>query len=131
MAAICMTLAIMPLTDRGDRGDAAAIRATLGRIKEVRYDFALVMLAQRAAVWLALVGRRDAANAIDAWVHAHLKPPYPSYYQPTLDHFDVLLDRATCLAERAGGTTMTYAELTEYLDSELAGLHGGGLDGSS
>jgi hypothetical protein len=90
-----------------------------------------VMLAMRAAVWLALVGRVEAASAVDAWIHTHLKPPYPSYYQATLDRLDVLLDRATCLTERTRGATLTYAELTEYLDGELAALAGDDLDGSS
>ena len=39
--AICMTLAVIPLTDRGDPRDAAALRATLERIHDLRYDFAL------------------------------------------------------------------------------------------
>ena len=129
--AICMSLAIMPLTDRGDRRDAVALRAALARIHEVRYDFALVMLAMRAAVWFARVGRLDAASAVDAWVHAHVNAPYPSYYQPTLDQLDLLLDRATCLPQRAHGATMTHAELTEYLDGELAAVAGDDHDGSS
>ncbi len=129
--AICMSLAIMPLTDRGERRDALAIRATLERIQEVRYDFALVMLAARAAVWLALVGRLDAASAIDAWVRAHLMTPYPGYYQPTLDQLDGLLDPAARLDARAHGATLTYAELTKYLDGELAAVAGDDFDGSS
>ena len=129
--AICMSLAIMPLTDRGERRDAVALRATLGRIHEVRYDFALVMLAMRAAMWLALVGRLGGASAVDAWVHAHISPPYPSHYQSTLDRLDGLLDRTTCLAERAYGARLTHAELTDFLDAELAAVAGDDLAGSS
>ena len=122
--AICMTLAVIPLTDRGDRRDAAALRATLGRIHEIRYDFALI-IARGAGGRLARPHRpADAASVVDGWLHSHVKPPYPPFLQPTLEQLDQLLDTSRYPAERARGAAMTPTELTEFLDDELTSIIG-------
>ena len=118
--ATCMGLAANPLTRRGERSDAAALQATLARIGEVRYDFALTFLAARLAVWFALLDRPETASVIDGWFRTHLNAPYPIQYQsdhratrPTVGHRGV--------PRGAGrGATMTTTELIDYLDDQLA-----------
>ena len=111
--AICMSLAIMPLTDRGDRRDAAALRATLGRIHEVRYDLALVMLAARLAVWLVRsAGTKPPTSSTDGSTPTF--HPIPAINHPRSSTSCSTPDGPEA---RARGATMTHAELTEYLDA--------------
>ena len=87
-----MSLAVIPLTDRGERRDATALHATLGRIHEIRYDLALTFVGAVVAVWLVRIGRPEAASVADGWLRAHVtKPPRPSL-QPALEQLDQLLD---------------------------------------
>ena len=72
----CMTLAVIPLTDRAERSDAAALHATLERIHEIRYDLTLTFLGARLAVWLVRIGRPDAASVIDGYVRSSVKSPH-------------------------------------------------------
>ena len=98
----CMMAAAIPLTDRGERRDAAALRATLRRIQEIRYDLGLTFFAPRLAVWLVHIGRPDVASVVDGWLRAHLKAPLPSL-QPALAQLDQLVDTSSYPDARSRG----------------------------
>jgi predicted ATPase len=117
----CMMAAAIPLTDRGERRDAAALRATLGRIQEIRYDLGLTFFAPRLAVWLVLIGRPDVACVVDGWLRSHLKAPLPSL-QPALAQLDQLVDTSSFPDARSRGATMTSAELIDYLVDVLGSV---------
>ena len=115
----CMTMASIPLTDRGERRDAALLRALLGRIHETpQRPRAHRLRGRRFAVWLVRIGRPDAASVLDGWLRSHLKAPLP-FLQSTLEQLDQLLDASGSADARSRGATMTSTELTEYLDDEL------------
>src|SRR5205085_1226998 len=82
---ICMNLSVLPISDRGERRDAVVLQATLKRIREIRYDFALVFVAVAVAVWFVRIGRPRAASVLDGYLHTYLNPPYPAHYQPTVE----------------------------------------------
>ena len=119
--AVCMSLALMPLTDRGKRTDASALHATLVRIREIRFDLSLTYVAAVVAVWLVRIGRPEAASVADGWLRAHLTNPHAGL-QAVLDQLDHLLDASTFPSARAQGASMTHAELIDYLDAELTGI---------
>jgi hypothetical protein len=62
------------------------------RIREIRYDFVLVLGAVAVAIWLVRIGRPQAASVRDGYLHTHLNSPYPAHYQPTVEQLDRLLD---------------------------------------
>ena len=81
----------MPLIDRGKRTDAAALHATLVRIREIRFDLALTHVAAVVAVWLVRIGRPEAASVADGWFRAHVTNPHAAL-QPVLGQLDQLLE---------------------------------------
>ena len=119
--AICTSLAVMPLTDRGKRPDAGVLHATLVRIREIRFDLALTNVAAGVAVWLVRIGRPEAASVADGWFRAHVTNPHAAL-QPVLHQLDHLLDASTFPSARARGANMTHAELIDYLDDELTSI---------
>ena len=119
--AVCMSLAMMPLTDRGRRSDAGVLHATLARIREIRFDLSLTYVAAVVAVWLVRIGRPEAASVADGWFRAHVTNP-PSAVQAVLHQLDHLLDASTFPGARARGVNMTHAELIDYLDAELTSI---------
>ena len=110
----CIMAAAIPLTDRGDRRDAAALRATLGRIQEIRYDLRahLLRATRRRLARAHRPHRRRLRRRRVA--RSHLKAPLPSL-QPALTQLDQLLDTGSFPDARSRGLTMTSAELIDYL----------------
>ena len=125
----CMMVAAIPLAERGERRDAAALRATLGRIQQMRLDLALTQLAPRIAIWLVHIGRPDVAGVVDGWLRFHLKAPLPML-QPALAQLDQLIDTSTLPHARSRGATMTSAELIDYLNGVLSEVADDAVEGS-
>ncbi len=119
--AICMSTAIIPLTERGQRRDASALQATLRRIRELRYDLSLTIVAAAVAVWLARIGRPDSACVVEGWLRTHVASPHGAL-RPSLEQLHELLDADAFPSARERGAEMTHAELIDYLDRELGSL---------
>ena len=116
----CMMAAAIPLTDRGERRDAAAPRHARAD-QEIRYDPGLAFFAPRLAVWLVLIGRPDVACVVDGWLRSHVDAPLPSL-QPALARLDQLVDTSSFPDARSRGVTMTSAELIDYLVDVLGSV---------
>src|SRR5215207_1671880 len=114
-----MTVAAIPLAERGDRRDAAALRATLVRIQQMRRDLGLTQLAPRVAIWLVHLGRPDVAGVVDGWLSSHLKAPLPML-QPALAQLDQLIGTSTSSHARSRGAAMAFDELIDYLNEVLS-----------
>jgi hypothetical protein len=128
--AICLSLAMMPLMDRGKLADAMVLHDTLVRIRSIRFNQALTSVAAGVAVWLVRVGRPDAASVADGWFRARLTNPNAAL-QPILHQLDHLLDADTFPSARARSANMTHAELIDYLDAELTSIADGSMVSSS
>ena len=128
--AICLNLAMMPLTDRGNLADAAVLHATLVRIHAIRFNQALTTVAAGVAGWLVRIGRPEAASVADGWLRAHVARPNAAL-QPVLHQLDHLLDADTFPSARARGASMTHDELIDYLDAELISITDGSMVSSS
>ena len=120
--ATCMALIVSPLADRGDPADAAVLRGSVDRLREIRYDMALTFLVARLAVWFVHVGRPDVATLLDEQFRTRLGDSYPAHYEATIRQLDQLLDRNQFTAERSRGRNMNANELTDYLHDEFATL---------
>jgi hypothetical protein len=119
--AICMSLAIVPLTDRGMRTDATVLHAALVRIREIRFDQALTHVAAGVAVWLVRIGRAEAASVADGWLRAHVTNPNAAL-QPVLHQLDQLLDASSFPDARSRGAAIGHSELIDYLNAELTSV---------
>jgi hypothetical protein len=117
--ATCMVLMANPLSERGQRGDAVALRATVDRLRDVRYDLAFQYLVARLAIWLFRVGRPEGAAVLDGYFRAHTAASAPIQFQPMVEQLDRLLADHQFPTARARGIAMSLEDLTDYLHAEL------------
>jgi predicted ATPase/class 3 adenylate cyclase len=119
---VCMVLAAIPLSARGERRDAPDLRAIVNRIHELRYELGLNLFAPYLAIWLVHVGRPDVASVVDGWLRNHNKGPIVPPREQAITQLEQLLDGRNFIEERSRGAAMTSNDLTDFLDHVLTAV---------
>ena len=111
-----------PLTDRGDRRAAAALRAALDRTYEIRYDFVLIIVRRARGRLAHRIGRPQSSERPRRLTSMLMPnpPTLPSFNQPSISSTNYSTAAAT--PPNWAATAMTPTELAEFLDDELTSI---------